>query len=89
MACAEGASPAPPAASSRVIDAHVHFYDPTRPQGVPWPSINNALLYKATYPGRYLASARSCQVNGVVAVEASGWLEDNLPGVARTGECDG
>ena len=22
---------------SRIIDCHTHFYDPTRPQGVPWP----------------------------------------------------
>jgi predicted TIM-barrel fold metal-dependent hydrolase len=51
---------------SRVVDAHVHFYDPTRPRGVPWPSKGETILYKPTYPERYLAS-----------VEARPWLEDN------------
>jgi predicted TIM-barrel fold metal-dependent hydrolase len=25
-----------------IIDSHVHFYDPSRPQGVPWP-LNRSL----------------------------------------------
>ncbi len=64
--------------SPRVIDAHVHFYDPTRPQGVPWPAPRETILYKPTYPDRYLDSIRPCTVDGVIAVEASPWLEDNL-----------
>jgi L-fuconolactonase len=62
----------------RVLDAHVHFYDPTRAQGVPWPSKTETVLYKPTYPKRYLANVKPFRVDGVVAVEASGWLEDNL-----------
>lgn len=27
-----------------IIDTHTHFYDPTRPQGVPWPAKDNKLL---------------------------------------------
>ena len=27
-----------------VIDAHTHFYDPTRAQGVPWPPRDDKLL---------------------------------------------
>ena len=56
----------------------MHFYDPTRPQGVPWPSQNETVLYKPTYPERYLANIQPFRVDGVVAVEASAWLEDNL-----------
>jgi len=62
----------------RVIDSHVHFYDPTRPQGVPWPAPGETVLYKPTYPDRYLEDVRPFVVDGVVAVEASAWLEDNL-----------
>lgn len=69
---------APAADRGRVLDAHVHFYDPTRPQGVPWPPPNQTVLYKPTYPERYLANIRPFHVDGVVAVEASAWLEDNL-----------
>jgi len=68
----------PPAAPSRIVDAHVHFYDPSRPQGVPWPAPREAALYKPTYPQRYLENVRPFSVDGVVAVEASPWLEDNL-----------
>ena len=69
--------PAAAAEPSRVVDAHVHFYDPTRPQGVPWPAKNETDLYKPTYPERYLANVKPFEVDGVVAVEASPWLEDN------------
>src|SRR3712207_9576197 len=38
----EGAVPA--------IDAHTHFYDPTRPEGVPWPDERDELLYRRVLP---------------------------------------
>lgn len=66
------------AGPGRVVDAHVHFYDPARAQGVPWPSKKETILYKPTYPERYLANVKPFRVDGVVAVEASPWLEDNL-----------
>ncbi len=61
----------------KIIDTHVHFYDPSRPQGVPWPPKNDALLYRTTLPKDYLALAVPQPVNGVVVVEASPWVEDN------------
>ena len=70
--------PTEAAAAVRIIDSHVHFYDPTRPQGVPWPAPGETALYKPTYPDRYLQSVHPYAVDGVVAVEASPWLEDNL-----------
>jgi L-fuconolactonase len=74
------AASGPTAAASavRVIDAHAHFYDPTRPQGVPWPAPGETVLYRPTYPNRYLENVSPFTVHGVVAVEASPWLEDNL-----------
>ena len=62
----------------QVIDVATHFYDTSRPQGVPWPSPQEPVLYKPTFPDRYLDAVRPYQVDGVVAIEASPWLEDNL-----------
>ena len=77
LALVSAARPARAADPTRIIDAHVHFYDPTRPQGVPWPLKDEAVLYKPTYPDRYLASISPFHVDSVVAVEASAWLDDN------------
>lgn len=60
-----------------IIDTHTHFYDPQRPQGVPWPSPSEAWLYRRVLPEHYRALARPEGVGGTVVVEASGWLEDN------------
>ena len=59
------------------IDTHVHFYDPERPQGVPWPPADNALLYRTVLPEHCKALAAPEGVTGVIVVEASTWVEDN------------
>ncbi len=59
------------------IDTHTHFYDPTRPQGVPWPRPEEKLLYQPYYPAQFRALTRPLNVGGTVVVEASPWLEDN------------
>jgi len=60
-----------------IIDTHVHFYDPTRPQGVPWPGKDDKLLYRRFLPEHFKAVTRPQKVTGTVVVEASPWLEDN------------
>ncbi len=60
-----------------IIDTHTHFYDPTRAQGVPWPSPENKLLYRTVLPEDCQALAGPEGVTGTVVVEASSWLEDN------------
>jgi L-fuconolactonase len=60
-----------------VIDAHTHFYDPTRPEGVPWPTREEKLLYRRVLPKDYRALAVPRPVAGTVVVEASPWVEDN------------
>lgn len=60
-----------------IVDTHTHFYDPARPQGVPWPGKENKLLYKTTLPKDYEAVTKGKNVSGTVVVEASEWLEDN------------
>jgi len=73
-------SPAPAAPDDRavaIIDTHTHFYDPARPQGVPWPPKEDRLLYRTVLPRDYRALPGAEQVTGTVVVEASVWEEDN------------
>jgi predicted TIM-barrel fold metal-dependent hydrolase len=63
--------------SGRIIDTHIHLYDPNRPQGVPWPRKDDKLLYRRTMPRDFHDATRGLGVTGVVVVEASAWLEDN------------
>ena len=60
-----------------IIDCHTHFYDPSRPEGVPWPSADSKDLYFTCLPEHYKALEVPEQVSGTVVVEASAWLEDN------------
>jgi len=59
------------------IDSHTHFYDPSRPQGVPWPGPDDKLLYRTVLPKDYRAQPVPRRVTGTVVVEASPWIEDN------------
>jgi len=60
-----------------IIDTHTHFYDPFRPQGVPWPPVSHDLLYRTVLPDDYRRLAEPLGITGTVVVEASEWLEDN------------
>src|ERR1700745_3164909 len=59
------------------VDCHTHFYDPARPQGVPWPGKDDKTLYKRILPETYMAFAKKLGVTGTVVVEASAWVDDN------------
>jgi predicted TIM-barrel fold metal-dependent hydrolase len=59
------------------IDAHTHFYDPTRAGGIPWPSKDDKVLYRRVLPEHFVAVAKPCGVTSTVVVEASPRLEDN------------
>jgi L-fuconolactonase len=60
-----------------IIDTHVHFYDPLRPGGVPWPPANDTLLYRPVLPEAYKKVTAGLSIKGVIEVEASPPLEDN------------
>ncbi len=60
-----------------IIDTHIHLFDTTRAQGVPWPPKDNAILYRPALPARYRALAGPLGVVGAIEVECSPWLEDN------------
>lgn len=67
----------PRSAPIPTIDTHTHFYDPTRPQGVPWPNPNEKLLYRTYLPSEFRTLTAPYAVVGTVVVEASPWVEDN------------
>ena len=60
-----------------VIDTHIHLFDPTRPQGVPWPGKKDTILYHPALPDRYRQVTDGLGIVGAIEVEASPWLEDN------------
>jgi len=60
-----------------IIDAHVHLYDPTRPQGVPYPKPDNQRIYRPMLPADLREVAEPVGVRGAVFVECSPWVEDN------------
>jgi L-fuconolactonase len=60
-----------------LIDTHTHFYDPSRPQGVPWPPRDLKKLFRRVLPGDYRALPLPREVTGTIVVEASPWIEDN------------
>jgi len=60
-----------------IIDTHIHLFDPTRPQGVPWPEKSDTALYQPALPDRYRKVTSGLGVVGAIEVEASPWLEDN------------
>jgi predicted TIM-barrel fold metal-dependent hydrolase len=67
-----------------VIDCHTHFYDPTRPEGIPWPA-KGSPLYRTVLPKHLRELKHFRRVTGTVIVEASDRLEDNawLLGLAK------
>ena len=59
-----------------IVDCHTHFYDPSRPEGVPWPG-KDTPLYRTVLPRHLKALSQDRPVTGTVIVEASKWPEDN------------
>src|SRR5882724_3377621 len=59
------------------IDSHVHFYDPAKPGGVPWPPPNDRLLYSPHLPKDFAALTEHFNVVGAVVIEANARPDDN------------
>ena len=60
-----------------IIDSHIHLFDISRPQGVPWPPKDSAIYKKSALPPRYRDLAAPHGIVGAVEIECSPWLEDN------------
>ena len=74
---AAGALPLFGATAQRIVDTHIHLYDPFRPAGVPWPPKDNAVLYKTHLAPDFKAAIKGLGVTGAIVVEASAWYDDN------------
>lgn len=62
-----------------IIDAHIHLFDGTRPQGASYMgSPAYRAVSKVSLPGQYRQLATPVGIVGAVVVESSAWLEDNL-----------
>ena len=75
VAAQDGQPPLPKL--KHVIDTHIHLFDTTREDGVPWPPASDKVLHKPHLPAEYSAIAKAAGVTGVVVVEASDRLADN------------
>jgi L-fuconolactonase len=60
-----------------IIDSHIHLFDASRPQGAPYKGPKEFTEH-ISLPGSYRALAAPLGIVGAIAVEASGWVEDNL-----------
>ena len=59
------------------VDTHTHFYDPTRPGGVPWPGPGDKVLSRPILPAEFRTLTKPHGRFGTIVVEASPLLEDN------------
>jgi L-fuconolactonase len=63
--------------SRPIVETHIHFWQVTRPGGVPWPTPAEGPIFRDVLPADYEPMAKA---NGIVTagvVEASGIVEDN------------
>ena len=76
-AAIEQAERSAPPGKRPIVETHIHFWQVSRPGGVPWPTPAEGAIFRDVLPSDYTAMARA---NGVVTagvVEASGIVEDN------------
>jgi L-fuconolactonase len=60
-----------------IIDTHIHLFDISRPQGVPWPPKDDKVLYHSALPDRLRKVTQGLGVVGAIEIECSPWVEDN------------
>ena len=60
-----------------IIDCHIHLFDASRPQGAPYKG-GRAYAGGVALPSMYEKLAKPLGIVGVIEVDASPWLEDNL-----------
>ena len=60
-----------------IIDCHIHLFDGTRPQGAPYKG-GRAFPGGVALPSMYVQIAKPLGIVGVIEVDASPWVEDNL-----------
>ncbi len=61
-----------------IIDTHIHFFDTTRPIGVPYPAKGVIPGVPVATPETFRRVAIQLGIVGAIELEASPWIEDNL-----------
>lgn len=61
----------------KIVDSHVHFYDPIANPGNNWPPADNAVLYAPHTPDQFRALTSGMGIVGVVVIEAEARPQDN------------
>jgi predicted TIM-barrel fold metal-dependent hydrolase len=65
------------AAPFPIIDAHIHLFDRTRPEGSLWPPKDDTVLGVSALPPRYKELVQPFGIVGAIVVEATPRLVDN------------
>ena len=76
-AMAAGVTPLAAQAPIPILDTHIHLFDTTRKEGVPWPPKENKKLYQPAMPPRFRKLVEGLNVMGAIEVECSPWFADN------------
>jgi L-fuconolactonase len=77
QAAIAAAERAAPAGKRPIVETHIHFWQTSRPGGVPWPTAAEGPIFRDVLPPEYSAFAKSQGVVAAGIVEASGIVEDN------------
>lgn len=59
-----------------IIDSHIHLFDASRPEGIPWPEPDHP-LHGSALPDSYWQLAEPHRISAAIVVEASPWRLDN------------
>lgn len=59
-----------------ILDSHIHLFDPSRPDGIPWPNPSDS-IYSPHLPPDYWRISERHGITAAIAVEASPWVADN------------
>lgn len=77
QAAIAAAERAAPAGKRPIVETHIHFWQTTRPGGVPWPTAAEGPIFRDVLPAEYTAYAKAQGIVAAGIVEASGIVEDN------------
>lgn len=77
QAAIDAAERSAPAGKRPIVETHIHFWQTTRPGGVPWPTAAEGPIFRDVLPPEYSAFAKSQGVVAAGVVEASGIVADN------------
>jgi len=60
-----------------IIDSHIHLFDASRAEGIPWPEPGHP-LHGVALAADYWPHAEKHGITGAIVVEASHWRLDNF-----------